>query len=68
LAFAVFATLTPHRQPLAQKLAAPFFGLPTHRPYSGGKLTISKKIKKKFHSTKKTKKFKKNSVPLQLNL
>ena len=33
LAFAVFAALTPHRQPHAQKWALPFFGYAHPPPY-----------------------------------
>jgi hypothetical protein len=36
LAFAVFATLTPHRQLHAQKWASPFFGFAHPPPYGGG--------------------------------
>jgi len=35
LAFAVLATLTPHRQLHAQKWASPFFGFAPHHPTSG---------------------------------
>jgi len=40
LALAVFATLTPHRQLLAQKLLRNFQALPTRHPYGWRTITI----------------------------